>query len=42
MAEYLFGLAIEFREEKDFLFPNEQVIEITEDIWRMQFNRATN
>ena len=42
VTEYLSDLAIEFKEEKNFLFPNESVMEIKEDIWKMHFQGAAN
>ena len=35
VTEYLSDLAIEFEEEKDFLFPDEWVMEIIEDTWKV-------
>ena len=42
VAKYLSDLAIEFGKEKDFLFSDEEVIEIKEDVWRMYFDGAVN
>ena len=42
VAEYLFDQAIELGEEKDFVFLDDGVMEITEDIWRMYFDGVAN
>ena len=38
VAKHLSNFSIEFGKEKDFLFPDEGVMEIKEDIWKMYFN----
>ena len=42
MVEYMSNLAVEIEEEKDCSFPDEGVMEITEDIWIMYFNGVAN
>ena len=42
MADYLSDLAIEFGEERDFLFPDEGMMEIKKNIWKMYFNGVAN